>query len=168
VMAASAPAAWQAPTGGLSGSTQTGPTSITVHQTKSPNRRRLLGLGLVAGVLLLGTSAFLWFGRSVPAALPATSAVAAPPPPAPTQTALPSANEVAPVVVPASVPTPTVSAAAPPPARVGAAPRPGSQRNQARATASVARPGPPPAAPPPAAPPARPPARPNNPVDLAF
>jgi eukaryotic-like serine/threonine-protein kinase len=167
-MAATAPAAWQAPTGGLLGSTQTGPTSITVHQTKSPNRRRLLGLGLVAGVLLLGTSAFLWLGRAAPAPALAISAAAAPslvtPPVAPT---LPRANEVAPVVVPAPTPTPMVSAAAPPPTRADAAPRPGSQRNQSRAVASAARPRPPPAAPPPAAPPARPPARPN-PVDLAF
>jgi len=176
VMAATAPATWLSPTGGLSGSTQTGPTSITVNRAKRPNQQRLLGFGLGATLLLLGTGAFLWFGKSAPSAIPASSAGAAPTlnPSVPAQAAPKRAIDVTPVVVPAPASLPTiasdvVSGAAPTGVALEPAPRSASTKKPPRARAAV-RPEAPvarPDAPAAVTAPARPPERPR-PVDLAF
>ena len=165
VPAATAPAAFQESTGGLNGSTQTGPTSVTFSHTTNQNQKRLVGLGVIVGLLLMGAGVFLWSKRTVLAST-TTNSVASHvvESAAPAQKSLPVTNQpvpnstLPPAVSPVSVAStvPVVAVPSPGPGKPSARVKPPKHQPRTAApsdaaTAAVATPR----------------TR-SNPVDLAF
>jgi len=127
---ATARAGIQASTSGLNGSIQTGPTSVTFSHTINQNKRRLVGIGVIVGLLLMGAGFFIWSKRAV---LPSTatnsvaSHVVASAVPA--QKSLAATNQPVPNSTPPRAVAPISAASAVP---VVAVPSPGPGKHSAR------------------------------------